>query len=746
MKIYYLLLFITFATARAAPAEPKQQELKNFALDEIIPNSFNQKGFGASWLSGNELLYRNDDNNYVKYNVEDKTETVLLKTEDLSKWPGSTVQFIYPDFSKVLIRYAVKTVFRHSTLAKYALLDILSGVSYDISNGDDVSICTLSPTGQALVYVKNNNVYLRPTLTSDDEIALTSDGVPGIIYNGVPDWVYEEEVFGTDATLWFSNDGTHIAMASFDDVDVKEFTYHVYGDPDDPEHQYPEEYTIRYPKVNNTNPKVHLRVMDLTASPRSWVEINAPTEIVSNDHILGTVNWIGRDLGVIWTNRRQNVATFQRCNVQSLICTEFASIDEADGWYDLYTPRCTTTGDRCFFLGNNNGWRKIWELVESNPVVFKSADEYTVTAINGYDEARNEIYYTAVSAKTPHHRHVYRDSDCLTCSLLKDKLENDIPCNYAGVSFSTDYTNFAATCSGPTVSYSQIFRTSDLQHVMDWQLNEELRNKLNSYKKTQVRYVRVPVGDGEFEASVRLYLPPEIDFENLQNNEEKFPMIVQVYGGPNSVRVTDSFGIGFGDYLTTTKKTIYCQIDGRGTGNQGYKYLFTINDNLGTFEVVDQIAVTRYLQNKYNFIDRDRTGIWGWSYGGYVTSMTLEKDTEQVFKCGISVAPVTSWMFYDSIYTERYMGLPTAEDNRAGYDRGDVSQYVDGMKNHLFLLIHGNADDNVHYQNSMVFVRELVKENIQFEQMSYPDEAHGLSGVQKHLYHTMDYFWDQCFE
>ncbi|XP_055547691.1 venom dipeptidyl peptidase 4 [Wyeomyia smithii] len=744
MKVYCLLLFI--AVVKATPIVSKQEELKVFSLDEIIPNSFTQKGFSASWLSGNELLYRNDKNNYVKYNVEDQTETVLLKTEELSDWPGASVQFIKPDHSKVLIRYAVRTVFRHSTLSKYALLDITAGVSYNISNGDEVSICTVSPNGQALVYVKDNNVYLRPNLINDDEIPLTSDGVPGVIYNGVPDWVYEEEVFGTDATLWFSNDGTHIAMASFDDIDVKEFSYHVYGDPDDPENQYPQEYTIRYPKVNNTNPKVHLRVMDLTSSSRVWLGIDAPNEIVSSDHILGTVNWIGQDLGVIWTNRRQNVATFQRCDVQSLLCTEFARINEPNGWYDLYEPRCTITGDRCFFLGNNNGWRRIWELVESAPVVFKSPELFTVTGINGYDESTNVIYYTAVSADAPHHRHVYRDNDCLTCSLLKDKLENNTPCNYASVSFSTDFTYFAATCSGPTVSYSQVFRTNDLQPVIDWQLNEELRDKLDGYKKTQVRYLRVPVGDGEFQASVRLYLPPEIDFENLQNNKETYPMIVQVYGGPNSVRVTDSFGIGFGDYLTTTKKIIYCQIDGRGTGNQGYKYLFTINDNLGTFEIVDQIAVTRYLQDQYEFIDRSRTGIWGWSYGGYVTSMTLEQDTDQVFKCGISVAPVTSWMFYDSIYTERYMGLPTEDDNKIGYDKGDVSQYVDGMKNHLFLLIHGNADDNVHYQNSMVFVKALVEENILFEQMSYPDEAHGLSGVQKHLYHTMDYFWDECFE
>ncbi|XP_058818276.1 venom dipeptidyl peptidase 4 [Topomyia yanbarensis] len=745
MMIELLILGIVLISAGAAPTDSKQGELKDFPLDEIIPNRFSQKEFGASWITGNELLYRNDDNNYVRFNVEDKTESVLLESKDLAIWPGASVQFIKPDFKKVLIRYAIRTVFRHSTLSKYTVLDTVTGIAYEVANGEEVSICVLSPTGQTLVYVKDNNAYYRPDLLSNIEISLTQDGIPGIIYNGVPDWVYEEEVFGTDATLWFSNDGTHISMASFDDTAVKEFTYHIYGDPEDPEHQYPEEYTIRYPKVNNTNPKVYLRVMDLTANPRVWTQVLAPTDIVGNDHILGTVNWIGQDLGIIWTNRRQNVATYQRCNVQSSQCSELARIDEPTGWYDLYTPKCTTSGDRCFFLGNNNGWRRVWELAAGS-VIYKTPEQFTVTAINGFDEAKNNLYYTAVAFDAPHHRQVYRDGDCITCSLLKDELQDDTPCNYASITLSPDFTYFAATCSGPTPSYTQIFRTEGLQPIMDWQVNKDLREKLSGYKMTKIRYLKVPVGNSGYKASVRLYLPPEIDFENLQNNKKQYSMIVQVYGGPNSVRVIDSFGIGFGDYLTTTKKTIYCQIDGRGTGNQGYNFLFTINDRLGTFEIEDQIKVTQYLQNNYNFIDRNRTGIWGWSYGGYVTSMTLEKDTEQTFKCGISVAPVTSWMFYDSIYTERYMGLPTAEDNQVGYDRGDVSRYVNGIKNHLFLLIHGNADDNVHYQNSMVFVRALVDENIEFEQMSYPDEAHGLTGVQQHLYHTMDHFWDQCFE
>uniref|UniRef100_A0A182JFB8 Venom dipeptidyl peptidase 4 n=1 Tax=Anopheles atroparvus TaxID=41427 RepID=A0A182JFB8_ANOAO len=745
MMGYSLLLLGSslLASIVAAPVDPRQSELKDFTFDEIIPNQFGLRGFNGTWLSGDELLYREGSTgNYVKLNVNSKDSSVLLSSEALSGFRGASVQLIRPDFTKALIRYDVRTIFRHSSLSKYAIYDTSNSAVYHIANQEEVSICILSPTGQSLAYVKDNNVYYRASLLEPTETLLTEDGVPGIIYNGIPDWVYEEEVFGTDATLWFSPDGQRLAMASFDDRDVKEFSYHVYGSPNDPDKQYPEELRIRYPKVNTTNPTVHLRVTDLAASNPRWVELPAPVAIVGEDHVLGTVNWASTSVvGAIWTNRRQNIATFQQCRADDGACTETIRFDRPNGWYDLYTPQCYGAGasERCLLMGENNGWRAILELGGSESPRVRTPERFTVSSINGYDQQTGDVYYTAVPATAPHHRHVYRNEECLTCA-LRDL--DSTACNFASVSFSPDLSYMAATCSGPTPSYTQIYRTSDGQLVLDWEANLERREQLKQYKQVQRRFLRVPVGDGSFMASVRLVLPPEIDFEGATTTE-KYPMIVNVYAGPNSVGVTDSFGVGFANYVATTKRTIYAQIDGRGTGNQGYEFLFSINNRLGTYEMEDQIAVAQYLQRTYSFIDPARTGIWGSSYGGYATAMTLEKDHDRVYRCGISVAPVTSWMFYDSIYTERYMGRPT--DNGVGYDQSDISSFTDELKNHLFLLIHGTADDNVHYQQSMVFMRALLDHDVDFEQMSYPDEAHSLSGVQRHLYHTMDQFWDRCF-
>lgn len=253
------------------------------------------------------------------------------------------------------------------------------------------------------------------------------------------------------------------------------------------------------------------------------------------------------------------------------------------------------------------------------------------------------------------------------------------------------------------------FLQPSVNHI-DWETNSDTRESLKKYDYPRIQFLRVPVGNGH-SAAVKLYLPSEM--------KGPLPMVVDVYGGPNSVRVQDDFSLGYKQFLITSRNVIYCQIDGRGSGNKGKKMLFEINNRLGTVEIEDQIEVTRYLQRTYDFIDANRTAIWGWSYGGYATAHVLEADRDAVFQCGISVAPVASWIYYDSIYTERYMGLPTSADNWANYESSDVSRNLttNALRKHKYMLIHGNADDNVHYQNALLFTDALVRANVDFEQV-----------------------------
>nr|CAD7426094.1 unnamed protein product [Timema monikensis] len=275
--------------------------------------------------------------------------------------------------------------------------------------------------------------------------------------------------------------------------------------------------------------------------------------------------------------------------------------------------------------------------------------------------------------------------------------------------------------------------------VQVWESNEVFRESVSGRSYPDWYTTQVPV-DGGFDATVRLWLPPGLD----TSGDTKYPMLVYVYGGPNSNQINDAYTLSFGTYLATNRSIIYGLIDGRGSGLRGNKLLFSLNRKLGTVEIEDQIAVTRSLQQQLPYIDASRTAIWGWSYGGYATAMALAKDTEGVFKCGASVAPVSSWIYYagqyttrvrslkfetdivDTIYTERFMGLPTPEDNESGYNQSDVTRLIDNFKNKQFFLLHGNADDNVHYQQAMAIARSLQLADILFDQQVGSTDLHNI--------------------
>lgn len=258
-------------------------------------------------------------------------------------------------------------------------------------------------------------------------------------------------------------------------------------------------------------------------------------------------------------------------------------------------------------------------------------------------------YLSTPSADEPFLRHIYSSNGCLTCN-IKTPEGND--CTYASASFSRDFTYYVATCSGPDPSTAKIYKinlSSQANEVMTWEDNVDLRQRLALKDLPKTRIMRVAV-DGGFSAAVKIQYPSEIDLDaDSVVSGEKYPMLVRVYGGPGSVRVLHSFGIGYQTYQVSKKKIIFVEIDGRGTSLKGNDMMFSLNNKLGTIEAEDQIAVANHLVEKFKFIDPARVAIWGWSYGGYASAMALARDTKKVFKCGISVAPVTSWRFANFI-------------------------------------------------------------------------------------------------
>ncbi|OXA53843.1 Venom dipeptidyl peptidase 4 [Folsomia candida] len=513
------------------------------------------------------------------------------------------------------------------------------------------------------------------------------------------------------------------------------------------------------------NPIVSLHIVKLDDPTAIRQIVYPPSQDVELQYYIATITWATADRVIIQNlNRHQNKTVWNTCNAADGICAQIMEqwATTPVGWWDPHRP--TVSRDGSLFLTFVNGEqptdpnRRSYRNVilinsippnpEHQPLI---AGAFHVDAILGWDEANNKLYIsgTGFHPETsplgdPSERHVYSVSnvepnsisECMTCSIPTSA---DEECRSHSVSFSTNFQFYMHTCRGPGVPEITTRRTSDNSIVKVWNDNAPLRERLATKLLPTLSELEVDL-PLSYKAKVRLYLPPNFD-ESKQYRSS--------YAGPDSQKITQDYGINWGSYLASSKEVIFANIDGRGSARQSAEQKFAVYRNLGSVEVDDQISVTKHLINTLSFINPNKTALWGWSYGGYATAMALGKDSENVFKCGISGAPVSSWLYYDTIYTEGYIGLPTPEDNWEGYNQSSVMPHLEGIANKEFLLIHGNADDNVHYQNSMMLARALEQADILFTGLSYPEENHRVNGPgkQRHLYHSYEHFLTRnaCF-
>ncbi|XP_011864447.1 PREDICTED: venom dipeptidyl peptidase 4 [Vollenhovia emeryi] len=594
------------------------------SLEEWLSGSLSPKSFNGTWISGDEILYRDEIGNLLIYNVSSAASKILLDFSNPDLLSSFDHQ-LSADRKYLLLALNYQKLYRHTYLAHYRIvnLDTLLETVLAANESTPLQLATWAPRGNALIYVHQNNIYYRPEAEVANDYQITNTGVFGTIYNGVPDWVYEEEVFSSNKALWFSPSGTKLVFGYFDDSSTPIMTIPFYGYPGSLTFQYTSAIPIHYPKVST----------------------------------------------------RLSYCIYRE---------------------EIFSFRCR--------------------------------------------------YYLATSERESAVQHLYRvslldpgrKSACLTCNVVRER--DGSRCLYNSAKFSTDNSHYVLTCAGPGVPDIAIYnKNTTLLSV--WEDNSVVTDIIMEKSQPIVHRYKVSVPGG-FNAQVRLLIPPGADLSGAA----KYPMLVYVYGGPDSYQVTEKFNVDWGTYLVTNKSIIYAAIDGRGSGLMGNDMLFAGYRHLGTVEITDQINVTRHLQDKLPFIDRTRTAIWGWSYGGYATGMTLAMDLKGVFKCGMSVAPVTDWALYDSIYTERFMGLPTVADNLQGYEQGQLLNKVENIKNKMYYLIHGTLDDNVHYQQSLMLAKVLEQKDILFRQQTYTDEDHGIVQSRAHLYHSLENFLDECFQ
>ncbi|KAL5290049.1 DPP10 family protein [Megaselia abdita] len=722
-------------------------------LEDILSGKLNSRRFNGTWINEDSILYKTPEGYLKKYNATANQMSILSRNERLNSY---ILHELSPDGKYVLLGKSYVKLFRHSFLAQYDILNVDTGVITELkinNNQEYLFLASWGPIGNALILNYERNLYYKSSVTAREK-QLTRDK----FFNGIPDWVYEEEVFSSNSAVWFSPDGNRLAFIQFDDTQTSVINIPFYGESGNVEFQYPKNRPVPYPKAGAANPFVKLFYINLNEIDENLnhFQIQVPSELNPSEHIISVVSWLDSErLCSIWMNREQNLAFIQINKNQDR--QDLFRQESNSGWVDLFSePLVNKDGSQIAIIAPQRQSESLGDyrhltLLSTNGRKQRAVGSaltkgtFVVQALLYWDHSNNLIFFTS-NAEKSNVLHVYAvkanggNPMCITCGIKNSEGQQQ---SYFTADFSTG--NFVVITSlGPNIPLTSVHRWSYkenniiLEKILDWERNDRLQNNIGGTKLPTTEIHEFEIGNG-FTGKALISLPPNMD----RSGAIKYPMLVDVYGGPDSFSVIDKFSVDWGTHLTTNQSIIYVKIDGRGSGLRGDKLLHEVYLKLGSVEIDDQIKITQALAKKLKFIDGSRIGIWGWSYGGYAAAMALAKDSSSVFKCAASVAPVTDWAYYDSIYTERFMQTPT--QNPEGYKQGRLSTLATKFQNKKFLLVHGTLDDNVHYQQAMVLAKNLERADILFKQISYADEDHGLINVRPHLYHSLNRFFDDCF-
>lgn len=616
----------------------------------------------------------------------------------------------------ILVWNNVSPIYRRSYKADHYVVDVAHNTIEPLSEDGGEQEAAFAPNGYSISYVRGNDIHLfklKYRSTSD----VTTDGEANRIINGIPDWVYEEE-FSTSRSYAWSPDSKQIAYIRYDETEVPEFTLPVFAAShprNDDAALYPKQYTYKYPKAGEKNSKVSVRIFDTESRTTKEVELGR------GDFYIPRIVWTGQpdQLAVMKLNRLQNkmelIGVNSRSTVSSVIMTE---TDERYVDEDTYNSlRFIRGGTEFVVVSERDGWRHLY-LYETNGTMKKRLTEgaFDVTRFYGVDEAGGTLFYQAAK-RTPMEREVY-STDLrrgTTTAVASQTGTND-------ATFSANHKFFVLKHSSTTAapSYSVCDgKGKTLRTILD---NKSLADKLKAHFVSPKEFITVPGADG---TPLNAWIIKPRDFSPTT----QYPLLMVQYSGPNSQEVLNQWDIGWEQTLASRGYLVAC-VDPRGTGCRGAEFRKCTYMQMGRLESDDQIAAARHFAS-LPYVDGSRIGIWGWSYGGFMSSLCLCKS--DAFKVGIAVAPVTNWRFYDSVYTERFMRTPA--ENASGYDDNSPLTHAANLTGNYF-IIAGTADDNVHCQNQMEMVDALVQAGKQFKMFTYPNRNHSIYGgkVRSHLY------------
>lgn len=729
-RFFTLLLLAIFVTGIQA-----QQKV---TLRDIAQGTYRAQGISGlkPMLDGEHYTQISSDHKrIVKYSFKTGEEVGTLfdvttaRDCDLKSFDD---YILSPDEKLILIQTETKPIYRHSFTAVYYIYNVKNNKMEPLSNNGPQQVPLFSPDGNQIAFVRNNNIYLVKLLFGNSESQVTKDGEYNHVLNGIPDWVYEEE-FSFNRAFDFSADSKMIAYVRFDESAVPMFSFPWYKGlaPEKTSYAtYPGAYEYKYPKAGEVNSKVSVHTYDIKSHVTRKMDLQ-----IDSDGYIPRIKFTSdpEKLAIMTLNRHQNRLDLYMANPRSGLC-KVAIRDEAEQYIkESAYSNIKFYPEHIVMMSEKDGYNHLYlYTIAGNLVKQITKGQFEVTSFLGWDQKANVFYY-ASNEGSPLRTAIYK----IDGKGKKTKLSTRTGSNSA--IFSTNqkyYINTFSNISTPTLITLNDNRGKELTTLLD---NSKLKAQTAQLNMPQKEFFTFRTSSG---VELNGWMMKPANF----NANKKYPVILHQYSGPGSQQVIDRWGIGsFGDgglfeaYMCDKGYIMVC-VDGRGTGGRGAAFEKCTYLQLGVKEAEDQVETARYL-GTLPYIDGKRIGIWGWSFGGYNTLMSMS-DGRGAFKAGVAIAAPSDWRFYDTVYTERFMRTP--KENAEGYDAGSAIKRAPQLKGSL-LLIHGTADDNVHYQNCAEYSEALVQAGIQFDMQVYTNRNHGIFGgkTREHLMNRVANFFIQ---
>ncbi|KAJ7089745.1 dipeptidyl aminopeptidase [Mycena belliarum] len=763
--------------------------VRKITMDHVYNGTFAVDYRSLAWVpeAGDGVFSTFEDGFFKLVDLKTNTTKNLVDTKDM-KNPTNGLALSWadwklsPDMKYILVKSDHRKLWRHSSFGNYFIHEIASKKTTPLippTYPPTVAYATWSPTGEAIAYVTGNDLYILPSPTSVAAIRLTTTGTTSL-FNGVPSWVYEEEILSAASALWFSPSSSKLAFLTFDESAVDTFTFPVYNPTEDADTvvPYTSEVKMKYPKPGYRNPIVEVAVFDLAAylvdekdADVQIMTLNWEGRHPENDSVVSEIKWVSDDTLILKEVNRNadngSVVLFEKLKSLTLPLAERErgtvvrklgkhGEEGDDGWIDNFqnihalpsslvkSLSAATVADAYLdVVPTPEGFNHLalFSPANSSTPIWLTSGEWEVTkGVKGVDVANGIVYFEAANPLSTS-RHLYsvplpslslaptEKPVRVAPTALTDSAE---PAYYV-TDFSPEAGFYLLSYVGPGIPVQKVVKAADSKFEYVLTTNERLANVTEEYEAATVVYSTIEV-DG-YELNVKEIRPPRMD----DSGRTKYPVLFRVYGGPFSQLVDISFTRGdWHEYLACGHSYVVVTVDGRGTGFKGRKLRNPVKGNLGFWETKDQVAAARIWAAK-DYVDPKRIGIWGWSYGGFMSAKVVEADAG-IHSLAMSVAPVTSWRLYDSIYTERYMNLPAL--NPGGYINASISN-VTAFQKVDYLLAHGSADDNVHFANSAhlldMFTKAHVR-NFRFRMFTDSDHAINRRGATREVYEFMTGF------